>query len=147
MKACSSALLNAKYRVSRSHAIPGSIKTDAPRSFLYDLVREHVKTNPVRMDKLAPGAPARVLLAKPMQHTIDFTTHPSASKFEREGKAVFYQINPEVNWGPASRAKSFQVDGSNSKGEKRKGGDTEEVAGGTKKPKAEVDEEGGMNEG
>jgi hypothetical protein len=61
---CSSALLNAGYKVSRSHALAGSIKTDAPRSFVHDIMREFIKTNPVRMDKVPEGNPARVLLAK-----------------------------------------------------------------------------------
>ena len=63
---CSSALLNGGYKVSRSHAASGSIKTDAPTSFIFDMVREHLKENPVRMDKIPERNPARVLLEKPM---------------------------------------------------------------------------------
>jgi tRNA (guanine26-N2/guanine27-N2)-dimethyltransferase len=33
---------------------------------MYDIVREHVKTNPVRMDKIAENSPARRALLKPM---------------------------------------------------------------------------------
>ena len=58
-----SALLNAGYKVSRSHASSGSLKTDAPRSFLFDIVREYAKTNPVRLDKIAENSPAKVLNA------------------------------------------------------------------------------------
>lgn len=61
-----SALLNGGYKVSRSHAAGGSIKTDAPPSFIYDIVREHIKTNPVRMDKVSEGSPTRKAIAKPM---------------------------------------------------------------------------------
>ncbi|WWC70346.1 N2,N2-dimethylguanosine tRNA methyltransferase [Kwoniella pini CBS 10737] len=103
-----SALLNAGYKVSRSHAQAGAIKTNAPRSFLYDIHREEAKTNPIRIDKIAEGSPARVLIAKPMTHTIDFTPHSDAL-LERTGKETFYQINPLPNWGPAPRAKSIQV--------------------------------------
>ncbi|WVQ99259.1 N2,N2-dimethylguanosine tRNA methyltransferase [Kwoniella sp. CBS 9459] len=103
-----SALLNAGYKVSRSHALAGAVKTDAPRSFIYDILREDIKTNPVRMDKIPEGSPARVLLAKPMTHTIDFTPHPDVA-LERTGKETFYQLNPLPNWGPAPRAKSIQV--------------------------------------
>lgn len=63
-RAARSALLNAGYLISRSHTIAGSIKTNAPRAFIYDMVREHIKSNPVRMDKLAENSPARALLAK-----------------------------------------------------------------------------------
>jgi tRNA (guanine26-N2/guanine27-N2)-dimethyltransferase len=61
-----SALLNGGYKVSRSHAASGSIKTNAPRSFVYDIVREHIKTTPVRMDKVSETSPVRPFLAKPM---------------------------------------------------------------------------------
>ncbi|WVF71628.1 N2,N2-dimethylguanosine tRNA methyltransferase [Kwoniella sp. CBS 6097] len=103
-----SALLNAGYKVSRSHALAGAVKTNAPRSFIYDILREDIKTNPVRLDKIPEGSPARVLLAKPMTHTIDFTPHPDVA-LERTGKETFYQLNPLPNWGPAPRAKSIQV--------------------------------------
>ena len=58
-----SALLNAGYKVSRSHASQGSLKTDAPRQFLFDMVREYAKTQPVRVDKIGEKSPARVLNA------------------------------------------------------------------------------------
>lgn len=60
------ALLNAGYKVSRSHASQGSIKTNAPRSFILDIAREHIKEHPVRLDRLAEGSPVRRLLNKPM---------------------------------------------------------------------------------
>ncbi|WWD02810.1 N2,N2-dimethylguanosine tRNA methyltransferase [Kwoniella europaea PYCC6329] len=103
-----SALLNGGYKISRSHAQAGAIKTDAPRSFIFDIMREEAKTTPIRIDKIAEGSPARKLISKPMTHTIDFTPHPDAS-LERTGKETFYQINPLPNWGPAPRAKSIQV--------------------------------------
>jgi len=42
-----SAIANAGYNVSRSHASAGSIKTDAPRALIFDVIREFVKENPV----------------------------------------------------------------------------------------------------
>lgn len=66
-----SALLNGGYKVSRSHAAPGSIKTNAPCSFMYDIVREHVKENPVRMDKIPEKSPSRFALLKPMTYVFD----------------------------------------------------------------------------
>jgi tRNA (guanine26-N2/guanine27-N2)-dimethyltransferase len=65
-----SALLNGGYKVSRSHAAPGSIKTNAPCSFIYDIVREHVKENPVRMDKIPEKSPSRYALLKPMTYVL-----------------------------------------------------------------------------
>ncbi|WWC89490.1 N2,N2-dimethylguanosine tRNA methyltransferase [Kwoniella dendrophila CBS 6074] len=103
-----SAVLNGGYKISRSHAQAGAVKTDAPRSFIYDIMREEAKSTPIRIDKIAEGSPARVLINKPMTHKIDFTPHPEAL-VERTGKETFYQVNPLPNWGPAPRAKSIQV--------------------------------------
>lgn len=63
----SSALLNGGYSVSRSHAAAGSIKTDAPVSFVHDIMREWIKEHPVRKDKISEGSPALKLLNKPQQ--------------------------------------------------------------------------------
>lgn len=106
----SSALVNAGFKVSRSHALSGSIKTDAPRSFIFDMVREQVKANPVRLDKVSETSPTRPLLAKPMTHTVDFTLHPEAKKFDNKAqKVVLYQENPLPNWGPGSRARDAKT--------------------------------------
>ena len=59
-----SALLNAGYSVSRSHAAAGSIKTDAPMSFVHDVIREFIKTHPVRRDKISDGSPVLKMLDK-----------------------------------------------------------------------------------
>lgn len=106
-------------------------------------MREEAKENPVRMDKIAEGSPARKILAKPMTYTIDFTPHPDAS-LERQGKETFYQVNPLPNWGPAPRAKSL--------GEKRKAdvdaeNDEADAIGGeaVKRTKVVVEEEEMMN--
>lgn len=143
-----SALLNAGYKVSRSHALSGSVKTDAPRSFVYDIIRESAKTRPVRMDKIAEQSPTRTLLEKPMTHTVDFTPHPDAKRYEKDGKAVFYQVNPLPNWGPGSRAKSVKAsNGSGSSGDaaKRKSDAEAEAPADTKRAKTEDDEESAMN--
>jgi tRNA (guanine26-N2/guanine27-N2)-dimethyltransferase len=60
----SSALLNAGHQVSRSHAAAGSLKTTATRRDLHDVYRSWVKTHPVKMDKIPPNSPARILLEK-----------------------------------------------------------------------------------
>ena len=60
-----SALLNAGYKISRSHASSGSIKTDAPRTFVHDVIREWIKQNPVVMKNVKDGSPSKVLLDKP----------------------------------------------------------------------------------
>ena len=61
---CSSGLLNAGYEVSRSHASAGSIKTNAPRHVVYDVIRAWIKDHPVEMKNIKTGSPALKLLSK-----------------------------------------------------------------------------------
>ncbi|KAL1405404.1 RNA methyltransferase tRNA(m5U54)methyltransferase [Vanrija albida] len=139
-----SALLNAGYKVSRSHAAPGSVKTNAPRGFVCDIVREHVKTHPVRMDKISETSPARSFVSKPMTHEVDLKIHPEAKNYDKQDKVVYYQLNPLPNWGPGSRARSVRNDQQQSQGGKRKA--EEEAEGAEKKAKVVVDdEEAAMN--
>ncbi|BGP20352.1 hypothetical protein JCM10213_001594 [Rhodosporidiobolus nylandii] len=100
-----SALLNAGYTISRSHTIPGSIKTDAPRTFVHDVVREWIKTNPVAMKNVKDGSPAKKLLAKEQTHTVSLAPHPRVAEALLDNvKLVRYQHNPQANWGPAKAA-------------------------------------------
>ncbi|GHJ86737.1 hypothetical protein NliqN6_3139 [Naganishia liquefaciens] len=98
-----SALLNAGYSVSRSHAAAGSIKTDAPMSFVHDVIREFIKTHPVRRDKISDGSPVLKLLDKPQTHEVSFALHPLAKSFTAKNDLVRYQLNPTANWGPKAR--------------------------------------------
>ncbi|KAH8833663.1 N2,N2-dimethylguanosine tRNA methyltransferase [Flagelloscypha sp. PMI_526] len=89
----SSALLHDGHRVSRSHALAGSLKTDAPRNRIHDIMRTWCQRNP-------EGAPSRTL------------RHPSCASLSSKIKLVRYQEHPP-NWGPAKKA------GSSSKKRKR----------------------------
>lgn len=60
----SSALLNGGYKVSRSHAFAGSLKTNAPRSFIHEVMRGWVKVHPVKMQNIKEGQVAHRLLGK-----------------------------------------------------------------------------------
>lgn len=113
----SSALLNAGHEVSRSHAIPGSLKTTATRPDIHDIFRSWVKKYPIKMDKLGEGSPARVLLSKEPRAEANFKHHPKSVSKSAAVKLVRYQQNPTPNWGPGSRAIS---------GSKRKRPQTEE---------------------
>lgn len=62
-----SAIVNAGYQVSRSHACAGSIKTNAPTQLIFDIIRKWIELNPVKMSNIKDGSPARVLLAKASQ--------------------------------------------------------------------------------
>lgn len=107
-----SALLSAGYNVSRSHAAAGSLKTDAPRSQVFDILRYWVKTqHPVKMENMKPNDPARILLAKEPQREYDFDNVKSKEVLAALGaaeKIVRYQSNPLPNWGPGTAAKGHK---------------------------------------
>jgi tRNA (guanine26-N2/guanine27-N2)-dimethyltransferase len=116
-----SALLHAGHQVSRSHACPGSLKTNASRQEIHDIFRSWIKEHPVRMDKIPEKSPARQLLAKEPQlvyvlmtvfvvnslcrTTANFERHPGVASLSSGVKLVRYQENPS-NWGPGTKAAS-----------------------------------------
>jgi tRNA (guanine26-N2/guanine27-N2)-dimethyltransferase len=101
-----SALLNAGHTVSRSHALPGSLKTSATRQDVHDVFRSWVKKHPVRMDKVSETSLARQLLAKEARTEANFTRHPRSVTQASKVKLVRYQQNPTPNWGPGTKADS-----------------------------------------
>ena len=54
-----SAVLNAGYRVSLSHANKHAFKTDAPIQFIWDMLRVWGQKNGVKLKNLAEGSPGR----------------------------------------------------------------------------------------
>lgn len=77
------ALGNAGYSISRSHACAGSIKTNAPSSVIFDIMREWIKSNPVKMDNIKQGSPARTLLSQNQRCGLCFLL---------EGKLLYAEI-------------------------------------------------------
>ncbi|EKM55583.1 uncharacterized protein PHACADRAFT_256307 [Phanerochaete carnosa HHB-10118-sp] len=101
-----SALLHAGHSVSRSHALPGSLKTTATRAEVHDIFRCWIKKNPVNMGKLGEKSPARTLLAKEPRAEANFAPHPQSVSRSSGVKLVRYQQNPLPHWGPGSKAVS-----------------------------------------
>jgi tRNA (guanine26-N2/guanine27-N2)-dimethyltransferase len=104
LKVIKSALLNAKHQVSITHCDPLGIKTSAPISMLWDIMKEWIKGHPVKHqnDQILPHyKTAHSILSRPMIHDVDISDHPDALKSK---KGPRFQINPE-NWGPLPRAK------------------------------------------
>lgn len=57
-----SALLHAGYKVSNSHTNPNAVKTDAPNSVVWDLMRSWHKLHPSK--NIQPNSPAHTILNK-----------------------------------------------------------------------------------
>jgi len=131
-----SALLNAGYRVSLSHANKLAIKTDAPNEFIWRMMRALVAKEPTRKadDKKASSVsdvtynlrrePVDVENAGAKSETstadensngsklseINFELHPDANPESRLSSLKRFQPNPLPNWGPKMKAHTTQAD-------------------------------------
>ncbi|KAK3876141.1 hypothetical protein Pcinc_019049 [Petrolisthes cinctipes] len=101
-----SALLNAGYRVSMSHACKASIKTDAPPGFVWDVVRAWEKQNPANKSRMPDDRPGKRILTQESQSEVSFELHPDSNPESRKQDLLRFQINPERYWGPKSRART-----------------------------------------
>ncbi|KAM9313070.1 tRNA (guanine(26)-N(2))-dimethyltransferase [Gastrophryne carolinensis] len=101
-----SALLYAGYKVSLSHACQNAIKTDAPPSVVWDIMRCWEKQNPVKREKLSETSPAYHILSKEPGIQASFVVREDANPKSRKLGLKRFQENPEANWGPKARAKA-----------------------------------------
>ncbi|CAF4192670.1 unnamed protein product [Rotaria socialis] len=106
-KAIKSALLNAGYRVSTSHARQDSIKTNAPHHVIWDIMRafaEQSSTKRASTERLNTESPYYRLLTKPSTIQVDFTEHPDWESEARKNKLIRFMGNPHARWGPIGKA-------------------------------------------
>ncbi|XP_066449801.1 tRNA (guanine(26)-N(2))-dimethyltransferase isoform X2 [Eleutherodactylus coqui] len=101
-----SALLHAGYKVSLSHACKNAIKTDAPPSVIWDIMRCWEKLNPVKREKLSETSPAYHILGTEPSIEANFEIRQDANPKSRKMGLKRFQENPEANWGPKARAKA-----------------------------------------
>lgn len=95
-----SAIINAGFKVSGSHANPLALKTDAPPQVVWDIIRCWVKLHPVKDPD--PNSYAAAILGKEIQTQADFKRAPGALPSSvKQGVARFVQ-NPAY-WGPKAR--------------------------------------------
>ncbi|XP_043940667.1 tRNA (guanine(26)-N(2))-dimethyltransferase [Protopterus annectens] len=100
-----SAILHSGYRVSLSHACQTAIKTDAPSSVIWDIMRCWEKMKPVKREKLSESSPAYHILGKEPVLRACFDIRADANPKSRIRHMKRFQENPEANWGPKARAK------------------------------------------
>ncbi|XP_039108185.1 tRNA (guanine(26)-N(2))-dimethyltransferase isoform X3 [Hyaena hyaena] len=100
-----SALLHAGFRVSLSHACKNAVKTDAPSSALWDIMRCWEKECPVKRERLSEASPAFRILSVEPRLQANFTVRDDANPSSRQRGLKRFQANPEANWGPRPRAR------------------------------------------
>lgn len=101
----SSALVGAGYRVSSSHCAPNSVKTDAPQSVIWDVIRTFVLTHPVSEKRLEQSIVARTILSKKPETELTFDEKYNILPKSLQG-LVRYQQNPSPFWGPGTKGNS-----------------------------------------
>eukprot|EP01103_Thecamoeba_quadrilineata_P004722 TRINITY_DN1452_c0_g1_i3.p1 TRINITY_DN1452_c0_g1~~TRINITY_DN1452_c0_g1_i3.p1 ORF type:complete len:486 (-),score=74.43 TRINITY_DN1452_c0_g1_i3:267-1724(-) len=101
LKVVRSALLNGGYKVSSSHTDPLALKTDAPNSVLWDILRAWHKDHPNKKPP-SPSSPAAALLAKQIKFIPNFKLRDEAVN---DKKVPRFLPNPKEGWGPMARAK------------------------------------------
>lgn len=100
-----SALLHAGYRVSYSHACKTSVKTDAPVSVLWDILRCYAKEKPVKEERFIDGTPLKAILSREPEKLYNLDDiHPEANPPSRKEAMVRFPENPAAYWGPGTRA-------------------------------------------
>uniref|UniRef100_T1J0H2 tRNA (guanine(26)-N(2))-dimethyltransferase n=1 Tax=Strigamia maritima TaxID=126957 RepID=T1J0H2_STRMM len=99
-----SAILNAGFQVSDSHACRTSVKTNAPNRVIWDIVREWGKLKGVGKKAEDSNSPASRIMAGTSSIEVNWDFHPQARPESKERSLLRYQHNPEPNWGPKSKS-------------------------------------------
>ncbi|KAK6085691.1 tRNA (guanine(26)-N(2))-dimethyltransferase, mitochondrial [Seiridium cupressi] len=112
------ALRGLGYESTRSHCKPGSIKTNAPWSVIWHIMREWVRQKaPVKIANIKEGSAAFRLLrlgqesangqsGEPEKNDIDkleVVFNQALGKDKSKKGITRYQMNPKENWGPLTR--------------------------------------------
>merc|ERR1712012_922548 len=74
-----SAILNAGYQVTSSHASKNSVKTNAPAEVIWDILRCWAQENPVNKKWMIEGSTTKNILDKPPQIKASFELHKDAN--------------------------------------------------------------------
>lgn len=109
-----SAILNAGYKVSYSHANQNSIKTNAPMEKIWDVLKEWVKEKPVNKKWLKPEFKVSEILKKESTMKVDFTVRQDATPMSKRNKLIRFQEPPPF-WGPKAKPKRKPEDIDNKK--------------------------------
>lgn len=109
------ALRHAGYRVTRTHAKSGMFKTDAPWSFIWEVMREWARQkSPIKEGAIKENTPGWSIMGldkskeerkKTQEAKPEIVFDEKLGRDPEKKGLVRYQINPRENWGPMTRAK------------------------------------------
>ncbi|XP_018335264.1 probable tRNA (guanine(26)-N(2))-dimethyltransferase isoform X2 [Agrilus planipennis] len=103
MMAIRSAILNAGYQVSFTHTNKTGIKTNAPATVIWDIMRCWEAKHPSKKKNIEGSVAQRILLTSPAKmHSFDIRN--DANPMSRRMGYVRFQENPLPYWGPGTRA-------------------------------------------
>ena len=74
------------------------------------MMRTWEKQNPVKRDNLDENSVAKKILSGSISRAVSFEIHPDANPDSRAQQLRRFQINPERNWGPKSKAAAGNFD-------------------------------------
>ncbi|KAI5442719.1 probable tRNA (guanine(26)-N(2))-dimethyltransferase 1 [Lathyrus oleraceus] len=97
-----SAVINAGYRISRSHVCAIGLKSDAPMDVIWDIMRCWVKNHPVKGQPA--DQPGSIILAKEPVLQANFARAVASLSKAQAKKVSRFLPNPERHWGPKLRA-------------------------------------------
>ena len=95
------ALINAGYNVSGYHKEPQAVKTNAPNSVVFDILRAWAKKHPPKK-ALEEGSFAAKILAKEPSIAVDFSMPKGGLGHARS--VARFPVNPTTHWGPKRAA-------------------------------------------
>ena len=93
---------NAGYQVSGYHKEPQAIKTNAPNSVVWDVIRAAAKKTPPKKPA-QEGSPAWMIMSKEPSIAVDFTV-PKSFKRNSRSDVKRFPMNPSKFWGPKQAA-------------------------------------------
>ncbi len=101
-----SALTNAGYEASMTHAKASAIKTNAPTGVIWDILKTWIKDHPINENNKNDNSPGAKILLSELKEKYSFTPTERTKEIEdlKNSKIVRFQVNPTKFWGPKSKA-------------------------------------------
>lgn len=103
LKEILSAIVNAGYKVSSTHTRPGSVKTNAPNTVVWDVICQNVlELQHLNVEEVKSELAQRIL-SRPRENVYDFKHNALVESEAQKLSLLRFQVNPTREWGPKPR--------------------------------------------